>query len=238
MRKMVFPSADPSLFTDNDDPKFKTARIGYLRITDEKSRWHSRMPHLENDDFRAALAEAMEFAEGENLMQTAAESEKVYANGGRFVLENRDYLFAFRCMADVKYCFVYDKKEVHIMPGEMLKVVMVEPNKPAYVTEIGSDYKSLQAAVGGGLIEPIYYLDEPNVVMVGNEEAKLLGMDGNRRFGNRIVAGPFFICGEKYDDFCSLTDEQCDKYIRQFAEPEQITRQEVEDDMKIEIIGM
>lgn len=115
-----------------------------------------------------------------------------------------------------------------------MKVVMVEPHKPAYVTEIGSDYKSLQAAVGG-LIEPIYYLDEPNVVMVGNEGAKLLNMDGNRRFGDRIVAGPFFICGDNGEDFCSLSDEQCEKYVCQFAEPEEITRQEVEDDMKIEI---
>ena len=36
-----------------------------------------------------------------------------------------------------------------------MKVVMVEPNKPAYATEIGDDYKSIHDAVGG-LIEPIY----------------------------------------------------------------------------------
>lgn len=57
-----------------------------------------------------------------------------------------------------------------------MKVVMVEPNKPAYVTEIGSDYKSIHDAVGG-LIEPIYFLHERGVVMVGNEESKLLGME-------------------------------------------------------------
>lgn len=235
---MVFQSADQSLFYDNDDPQFKIARIGYLRMTNEKSRWHSRMPHLENDNFRAALAKALELAERENLIQTAAENEKVYANGGRFVLENKDYLFAFRCMLDVKYCFVYDKREVQIMPGEKLKVVMVEPHKPAYVTEIGSDYKSLQKAVGGGLIEPIYFLDDPNVVIVGNDEAKLIGMEGNRSFPDGIIAGPFFICGDGGEDFCSLTDEQSEKYVRRFAEPENITRQEVEDDMRIEIIGM
>ncbi len=115
-----------------------------------------------------------------------------------------------------------------------MKVVMVEPNKPAYATEIGSDYKSIHNAVGG-LIEPIYFLDEQGVVMVGNEEAKLIGLEGNRRFTEGIIAGPFFICGDNGEDFCSLTDEQCEKYVRQFAEPEQITRQEVEDDMKIEI---
>lgn len=115
-----------------------------------------------------------------------------------------------------------------------MKVVMVEPNKLAYATEIGDDYKSIHNAVGG-LIEPIYFLHERGVVMVGNEEAKLLGMEGNRKFEDGIVAGPLFICGDGGEDFCSLSDEQCEKYVRQFAEPENITRQEVEDDMKIEI---
>lgn len=113
-----------------------------------------------------------------------------------------------------------------------MKVVMVEPNKPAYVTEIGDDYQSLHNAVGG-LIEPIYYLDDPNAVMVGNEEAKIIGLEGNRRFGNRIVAGTFFICGE---DFCSLPDELCEKYVREFAEPHEISQDEVEQDMGITFI--
>lgn len=238
MRKYIFPTADQSLFYDNDDPQFKTARIGYLRITNEKSRWHSRMPHLENEKFRADLDEAVELAERENLMQTAAENEKVYANGGRFVLENKDYLFAFRCMPDIKYCFVYDKNEVKFMANKTIKVVMVEPNKPAYVKEIGHDYKSLQAAVGDGLIEMIGYLHDPDAVMVGNEEAKLRHMDGNRRFLEGIVAGPFFICGDDGEDFCSLSDEKCEEYLRVFAEPHTITPEEVEQDMCIKIIGL
>ena len=234
MRKYIFPHADRSLFYDNDDPQFKTARVGYLRIEGEKSVWHSRMPHLESEIFRAALADALIFAERENLLETAAENEKIYVNGGRFVLENSDFLFAFRCGKKVKYCFVYDKNEVKFMANNTMKIVVVEPNKPAYIKEIDSGYKSMQSIVGG-LLEPIYFLNERGVVMVGNEEAKLIGLPGNRRFPEGIVAGTFFICGDNGEDFCSLTDEQCEKYVRQFAEPEQITRQEVEDDMKIEI---
>ena len=116
-----------------------------------------------------------------------------------------------------------------------MKVVMVEPNQPAYITEIGDDYQSLHNAVGG-LIEPIYYLDDPNAVMVGNEEAKLIGLEGNRRFGDRIVAGTFFICGNGGEDFCSLSDEQCEKYVREFAQPHEITQDEVEQDMGITFI--
>ena len=127
------------------------------------------------------------------------------------------------------------------MVSEMMKVVMVEPNKPAYITEIEHSLKGMKEAVGG-LIEPIYYLDEPRAVMVGNEEAKLIGLEGNRRFGDRIVAGPFFICGEKMTedgmDFCSLSDELCEKYVQKFAVPESISQDEVEQDMGFTLIGL
>lgn len=127
------------------------------------------------------------------------------------------------------------------MATEMMKVVMVEPNKPAYITEIEHSLKGMKEAVGG-LIEPIYYLDEPRAVMVGNEEAKLIGLEGNRRFGDRIVAGPFFICGEKMTedgmDFCSLSDELCEKYVQKFAVPERISQNEVEQDVGITLIGL
>lgn len=125
------------------------------------------------------------------------------------------------------------------MNEERMKVVMVEPNKPAYITEIGSDLASMQEAVGG-LIEPIYFLGD--AIMVGNEEAKLIGLDGNRRFGNNIVAGPFFICSEKMTDngtvFCSLSDELCEKYVQHFAQPQEISQDEVQRDMGFTLIMM
>ena len=85
-----------------------------------------------------------------------------------------------------------------------MKVVVVEPNKPAYIKEIDGGLKSMQSIVGG-LLEPIYFLNERGVVMVGNEEAKLIGLPGNRRFPEGIVAGTFFICGDNGEDFCSLS---------------------------------
>ena len=125
------------------------------------------------------------------------------------------------------------------MNEEKMKVVMIEPNKPAYITEIGSDLASMQEAVGG-LIEPIYFLGD--AIMVGNEEAKLIGLDGNRRFGNNIVAGPFFICSEKMTDngtvFCSLSNELCEKYVQHFAQPQEISQDEVQRDMGFTLIMM
>ena len=122
------------------------------------------------------------------------------------------------------------------MDNKTMKVVMVEPNKPAYITEIGTDLESLQAAVKGH-IELISYLHDPDAIMVGNDEAKLIGMEGNRRFMEGIVAGPFFICGDDGEDFCSLTDKQCEEYVQLFSKPHEISRDDVENDIRITIFG-
>lgn len=114
-------------------------------------------------------------------------------------------------------------------PDNLMTVVYVEPHKAPYIAEIEHTLEAEQKAVGG-LIEPIYLGD---VCLVGNEEAKLIGMEGNRRVGDgtSIIAGPFFICGLTEDDFRGLTAEEAEKYMIQFREPEEISREEVEADM-------
>lgn len=114
-------------------------------------------------------------------------------------------------------------------PNNLMRVVYVEPHKPPYEAEIAHTLEAEQKAVGG-LIEPIYNGD--GTCLVGNEEAKLIGMEGNRRIGDgsSIMAGPFFICGEACETFRSLTDEEVVKYMARFAEPEDISPEEVEAD--------
>ena len=67
---------------------------------------------------------------------------------------------------------------------------------------------------------------------MGNDEAKLIGMEGNRHFddGYSIIAGPFFVCGLTENDFRGLTDEEVVKYMDKFAEPEDISQDEVQAD--------
>ena len=113
------------------------------------------------------------------------------------------------------------------MAEKKMTVVMVEPGKPAYKMEIGTDLESLQKAVGG-IIDILGIGNKVNIVF--NDEGKLIGLEGNRRVGEHIIVGNFFICGEKGEDLCSLTDEQCEKYCERFAQPEEITQDEIEDD--------
>lgn len=121
----------------------------------------------------------------------------------------------------------FDESKAH-KPDSLLQIVYVEPNRPPFVSEVSNDLKSLQRAVCG-YIEPIYLGD--GTILVGNEEAKLKGMEGNRHIGESIIAGPFFIVGEDDDNFRSLTDDEAQRYMERFAEPEQISQQEAEGDM-------
>ena len=112
----------------------------------------------------------------------------------------------------------------------MYRVVYVEPGKPAVEKRIGTKLEDLQAEVGG-LIECIYSHNDGTII-VANDEAKLIGMKGNRRLGNgSIIAGPFFIIGDGGENFRSLTDAEVSRYIQQYAQPHQISQREVQADM-------
>lgn len=106
-----------------------------------------------------------------------------------------------------------------------LRVVMIEPGKPAYETEIENTLEAEQKAVGGYI--EVLPLDNEKL-LICNEEGKLNGMHGNRRIGKDIIAGPFFIVGEDGDEFRSLTDEEVKESLKRFAEPEDISQEEVE----------
>ena len=105
-----------------------------------------------------------------------------------------------------------------------MEVLLVEPGKEARLAEIGSDLKSLQAAVGG-YIEAAYFFDEP-VALICNEEGKVYDLPYNRAVRDEagkvqdIIAGPFFVCGLGEDDFCSLPPELQAKYLDMFKYPE------------------
>ena len=122
-------------------------------------------------------------------------------------------------------------------PDNLMRVVYVEPNKPAYEAEIEHTLEGEQRAVKG-YIEPVY-IEDDGTCLICNEEAKLIGMEGNRRFGNgsSIIAGPFFVVGLTEDDFRGLTDAEVMKYMDRFKEPEQISQEEVQGDMGITIIS-
>lgn len=121
--------------------------------------------------------------------------------------------------------------------AEKLTVVMVEPHKTPYVTEIADELSALQRCVGG-YIEVVGNGD--GTLVICNEEGKLQGLDGNRRIhdGMSIIAGTFFVVGDDGENFRSLTESEVKRYMDRFKNPEDIDQDEVEDDMGITFYSM
>ena len=75
-------------------------------------------------------------------------------------------------------------------------------------------------------------------MIIGNEEAKLIGMEGNRRVNGSVYAGPLLIAADDGEGGTTdLTDEQVEQYRQMFAMPEDISQAEVEADTGFVITG-
>lgn len=104
-----------------------------------------------------------------------------------------------------------------------LKVLVVRPHEYPVAEEIENKLETLQELVDGYI--QVIYPWEDKVGLVCNDEGKIMEMDLNRELkdedGNTydIIAGTFFICGLKGSGFCSLTDDQIEKYTEIFREP-------------------
>ena len=110
-----------------------------------------------------------------------------------------------------------------------IKVVSVPIGRQAFIKEISTELKSLQAEVGGYMQALYPYEDE--VALICNDEGKLMGLPLNRALkldgmsGNEIydiIAGDFFICYAPYssENFESMPDDLLQKYLELFRYPE------------------
>ena len=130
----------------------------------------------------------------------------------------------------------FDESKAEI-PDNLFRIVYVEPHRPAYESDMEDSYEGESKAVKG-MIELIY--NDDGTILVGNDEAKIIGMEGNRHLDNgvSIIAGPFFVIGDDGEDFRSLTDEEVNKYVQKYAEPEDISDEETQADMGFVVYGM
>lgn len=118
---------------------------------------------------------------------------------------------------------------------DLLQIVYVEPGRAPFVSDVGSDLLSMQKAVRGPL-DTLYNRD--GTVLISNDESKRIGMKGNRHVGDSIIAGPFFIVGDSGETFRSLTDSEVERYMERFAQPEDISQEDVEEDSEFTFMDM
>lgn len=91
-----------------------------------------------------------------------------------------------------------------MLKERQILVVVKEPGKPARVDPLfDNTLVAFQSAVGGYIeCVPVgYALD---VVLICNEEGKLLGLPFNVRLGFDDVVGTVVVCGVRGEEFASL----------------------------------
>ena len=112
------------------------------------------------------------------------------------------------------------------MKEQKIRVLMVEPNEHPKEFLLENTLLAMQEAVGG-LID---------IVDIDDGLCLLLGLEGNRRIGDDVIAGNFYVCGSSEDgEMVSLTDKEMAKYKEKFWEPEEITQEEIDAACRIEL---
>ena len=128
----------------------------------------------------------------------------------------------------------FDASKVEPING--YRMLVIEPHKEPYEMVIPEGLEPLQQAVGGW-IECTYPFDD-NTYVIGNEEAKLIGLEGNRHINGQIYAGTILIAGDDGEGgTMDLTDEQIQHYTEMFKTPEEITPEQVQNDIWYAFIG-
>ena len=112
------------------------------------------------------------------------------------------------------------------MKEKFIRVLKVQPQQHPEVFMLENKLEVMRTAVGGTI--DIVTLDEHSCIVV-NDEGKLIGLEGNRRIGNDVIVGDFFVCGsDEEGNLTSLTDEQMETYMALFYEPQEITEEEIQ----------
>ena len=132
---------------------------------------------------------------------------------------------------------------LRVRPMEGVRVLCLPVGKEPYETRIRTDLRSLQNAVSDhgedALIEFTYPFDDPGLILVGNEEAKLIGMEANRRIAGGVYAGPLFVAREGPDgeEFSDLTDRDVEELTHRFGKPEHLTKEDYQNELFFRFFG-
>ena len=104
----------------------------------------------------------------------------------------------------------FSELDILSVPKGRIRILFKAVGQPAKIVTIPNTLEAKQKLVGG-LIEVIQYDD---VLLVCNDEGKLLNLPPNLVFESDYIAGNCFIIGDDYEngDFKSLTLDEIEKY--------------------------
>ena len=117
---------------------------------------------------------------------------------------------------------VYDaipilKAEVWFMCKEKeITVLKVSPHKKPEVVTLKNELSALQEAVSSGVKDYHHLIQlvgvEEGVVLLLNDEGKLIDFEPDRRFGQDVLVGDFYVVGTDGENLASLPQDKMEKY--------------------------
>ena len=98
----------------------------------------------------------------------------------------------------------------------MIRGLIIKPRKSPKEVEIENTLESLQSQVEGyiEIIRPINHL---GVVLLVNEEGKIMKLPYNRYIQGNLIRGNILVLGEEDGEFISLTDSQISEYKKLYG---------------------
>ena len=90
-----------------------------------------------------------------------------------------------------------------------MTAIIKNPGQPAFIRQIDNELSALQDLVGGY----IQTINLPGkIIMIVNEESKLMNMKPNFRFGNDLIVGTAVFVSADGEEFAGLSEQQ-ENYI-------------------------
>ena len=90
-----------------------------------------------------------------------------------------------------------------------MTAIIKNPGQPAFIRQIDNELSALQDLVGGY----IQTINLPGkIIMIINEESKLMNMKPNFRFGNDLIVGTAVFVSADGEEFAGLSEQQ-ENYI-------------------------
>lgn len=97
-----------------------------------------------------------------------------------------------------------------------ITVLKVSPHKKPEVVTLKNELSALQEAVSSGVKDYHHLIQlvgaEEGVDLLLNDEGKLIGFEPDRRFGQDVLVGDFYVVGTDGENLASLPQDKMEKY--------------------------
>lgn len=103
-----------------------------------------------------------------------------------------------------------------------MRILIFEPGKHPRTANIPHSLSNMQAIVGG-TIQAVYPWSE-RAALVCDDEGLLKDYPFNRKIGEHVIFGTFFICGIDECDFSDLPNNLMLRFAQEYHDPQVLIR--------------